>query len=382
MKISQVRCIPLYGRPLHDSWQERMATGREQIHVLVELRTDEGVTGLGSAFTSHALVAAALDLLNPILIGASALDPAAVAEDLHQRTFWQGRGGSVTHAISAVDIALWDLFGKITGQPVSRLLGGRHRDRIKPYASMLMGEPDVMKERVATGLERGFRAFKLGWGPFGRRDDFRFDESIVAAAREEGGDDIEIMVDAGGSEEYWPHGYKWALRTSRMLATYDVRWFEEPLRPDDLDGYIRLTEHAPLPISGGEVLTRRQSFKEWLDRRAVDYIQPDVTKVGGISEQHHIGRMAHENGILMVPHGWNTGVGLAADLQLVAAAINARWVEYMSPNEYIDTIVAEPFKLDNDGYLDIPNGPGLGIKWDPEGIAALSGGETISESTI
>src|SRR5690606_25485922 len=100
---------------------------------------------------------------------------------------------------------------------------------------------------------------------------------------------------------------------------------------DDIEGYVRLTEHAPLPIAGGEVLTRRQAFSEWIHRRAIDYIQPDVTKVGGISEQHMIGRFAYDNGILMVPHGWNTAVGLAADLQLVGAAFNARWVEYMTP---------------------------------------------------
>ena len=382
MKIAEVRCIPLYGQPVEESWQHRMYGNKEQMHVLVEVRTDEGVAGLGSAFTSGPLVEAAVRLLEPLLVGASAVDPTAVAETLHQKTFWQGRGGTVTHAVSAIDTALWDVFGKITGQPISRLLGGRFRERIKPYASMLMTEPAQMGDRIAEAIERGFRACKIGWGPFGRTGDHAFDEAIVAAAREAAGDDVELMVDAGASEEFWPHGFKWALRTSRMLADHNVAWFEEPMRPDDIDGFVRLTAEAPLPISGGEVLTRRQSFRPWIERHAVDYIQPDVTKVGGLTEQHLVGRHAYDHGVLMVPHGWNTGVGLAADLQVVAAAFNARWVEYMSPNEYIDPIVAEPFKIDADGYLDIPDGPGLGVKWDPDGIASLSGGPTISESTL
>jgi L-alanine-DL-glutamate epimerase-like enolase superfamily enzyme len=320
-------------------------------------------------------------LLRPFLIGASAIDPAAVAEKLHQATFWQGRGGSVTHAISGIDIALWDLFGKITKQPISRLLGGRHRETVKPYGSMLMTEPHAMKERLQAGLGRGFRAFKIGWGPFGRKD-ARTDEAIVAAAREAVGPDVELMVDAGGSESFWPHGYKWAVTAAKMLEQYDIQWFEEALRPDDLDGYIKLTEHSPVPISAGEVLTRRQSFTEWIEKRAVDYIQPDVTKVGGISEQRRIMQYANDHSILMVPHGWNTAVGLAADLQLLAAAENARWVEYMTPSPYIEALVQNPIKLDCDGMLRIPDGPGLGFDWNPDGIARLSKGVSLRSSRL
>ena len=127
-----------------------------------------------------------------------------------------------------------------------------------------------------------------------------------------------------------------------MLAEYDVVWFEEALRPDDLQGYIKLTEHAPLPITSCEVLTRRQSFMPWIEERAVDYIQPDVTKVGGLSEEYRIAMHAYDHSILFVPHGWNTAIGLAADLQLVAAVPTARWVEYITPAPYIEDLVAEP----------------------------------------
>ena len=127
------------------------------------------------------------------------------------------------------------------------------------------------------------------------------------------------MVDAGGSDAFWPNGYKWALNTAKMLADYDVHWFEEPLVPDALEDFAKLREHSPVPIAGGEVLTRRQAFQPWLEARAFDIVQPDVTKVGGISEERRIAWMAQEHGMRFIPHGWNTAVGLAADLQLASA---------------------------------------------------------------
>jgi L-alanine-DL-glutamate epimerase-like enolase superfamily enzyme len=213
----------------------------------------------------------------------------------------------------------------------------------------------------------------MGWGPFGRVSR-ELDEEIVSTARETVGADVELMVDAGGSDRYWPHGYKWALTTSQMLCDYGITWFEEPLRPDDLAGYCKLTEHARLPITSCEVLTRRQAFQPWIEQRAVDYIQPDVTKVGGLSEEFRIAMHAYDHSILFVPHGWNTAVGLAADLQLVAAVPTARWVEYITPAPYIeDLVLGDPFALDDKGHLDIPIGPGLGLDWNPEGIERFSG---------
>lgn len=144
--------------------------------------------------------------------------------------FWQGRGGSIEHAISGIDIALWDLFGKITNQPVSRLLGGNYRTQIKPYGSLLFDEVEPLKEKLKAAMKNGFKAIKLGWKPFGRRD-FQTDEQLVRTARETIGPDVELMIDAGGSEAFWPHGYKWALRTAQMLANYNVVWFEEALPP-------------------------------------------------------------------------------------------------------------------------------------------------------
>jgi L-alanine-DL-glutamate epimerase-like enolase superfamily enzyme len=371
MKISEVRTVALRGETPDTGWAQGTDPA-ENMHTLVEVRTDEGLSGWGSCFTSQALVEGALGLLRPLLIGECAIEPERVSEKLHQMTFWQGRGGAVTHAISGIDIALWDLLGKATNQPVARLLGGIYRDRTKPYGSLLFDDPPVLKEKLEVATARGFKALKLGWNGFGRVSR-QYDERLVKTARETVGPDVEIMVDAGGSEQFWPHGYKWALETAKMLADHAVTWFEEALPPDDIEGFIKLREHAPLPIATGEVLTRRQAFRPWIERGAVDIIQPDTTKCGGLSEARRIGWMAHDHNVLLVSHGWNTAVGLAADLHLAAALPVARYVEYLTPSPYIEDIVAPAsFTLDADGMLPIPQGPGLGIEMNEEGIERLS----------
>ena len=370
MRITDIKSIPLLGETPPSGWAHETQPA-DNLHTLIEVHTDEGVIGVGSCFTSKALIDGAMTLLNPLVIGESAIEPERVSEKLRQMTFWQGRGGPVEHAISGIDIALWDILGKATNQPVGRLLGGYYRDRIKPYGSMLFEEPPLLREKLQSAVSRGFRAIKMGWNQFGRVSD-KYDELLIKTARDTVGPDVELMVDAGGSEQFWPHGYKWALETARMLKDYDVTWFEEALVQDDLEGYVKLREHAPILITTGESLTRRQSFKPFIDRRAVDIIQPDSTKCGGLTEARRIGWMAHENGVLLVSHGWNTAIGLAADLHLAAAMPVSRWVEYITPSPYIEDIVAEPFKLDSDGMLPIPTTPGLGIQLNADGIARLS----------
>jgi L-alanine-DL-glutamate epimerase-like enolase superfamily enzyme len=310
--------------------------------------------------------------LAPLYLGETPLEPERVSEKLHANTFWMGRGGSVTHAISGIDIAMWDILGKVTGQPVGRLLGGRYRDRVLPYASLLMCEPGALVERLAAVAEQGFRAFKIGWGPFGRTS-CAMDEAMVRAAREAVSSDSLLMVDAGASDAFWPQDYKWAARTARMLAEHDVYWFEEPLPPDNLHDYVLLRNHSPLPVAGGEVLTRRQSFAPWLQQRAFDIVQPDVTKVGGISEERRIAWMAEENGIRFIPHGWNTALGLAADLQLASASRNTGLVEYLTGSPFIDDLVETPWKLDADGMLPVPDAPGLGVSLDTAAVEKYTG---------
>jgi len=372
MKIREIRCAGLRGATPEGGWSNELRP-EDCVHTLIAVHTDEGEVGLGSVFTNDALVRSALAVLEPLYKGESALEPERVSEKLHQNMFWLGRGGSITHAISGIDIALWDLLGKATGQPVSRLLGGRYRERVQPYASLLMDEPEKLRDHLLSVRAQGFRAFKIGWGPFGRRDRAT-DEAIVRAAREAIGDDSKLMVDAGGSDAHWPNGYKWALNTSKMLADYDVHWFEEALNPDALEDSIRLREHSPVKIAGGEVLTRRQAFQPWMVGRALDIVQPDVTKVGGISEERRIAWMAQDNGIQFIPHGWNTTVGLAADLHLAAAISNTDMVEYLTGSPFIDEITDGGWSLDADGMLAIPNTPGLGLKLDVDAVNKYTGG--------
>ncbi len=375
MKITEIRATGLRGATPEGGWSEELRP-EDSVHTIVSVHTDEGVTGYGSVFTNVDLVRAALAMLEHLYVGENALEAERVAEKLRQHMFWFGRGGSVEHAISGVDTALWDILGKATGQPVGRLLGGRYREKVRPYASIIMREPAELAEMLTELRRRKFAAFKIGWGPFGR-EGAKTDEAIVAAARKAIGDDGFLMVDAGGSAAYWRQGYKWALRTARMLADYDVAWFEEPLEPDAIADYRELRLRAPVPISGGEVLTRRQGFEPWLTTGALDIVQPDVTKCGGVSELRRVAWMAQEHGVRLIPHGWNTAVGLATDLQLASAFADTDFVEYLIGSPYIDELVTEPWSLDEDGMLAIPAKPGLGIELDAEAIAKYGDDERI-----
>ncbi len=371
IKITAIKAVGLRGSTPEGGWANEIKSD-DCIHTLIVVYTDQGITGWGSSFTNDLLVEGALRILEPLLIGENALEPERVTEKLHANTFWMGRGGSVTHAISGINIALWDILGKATGQPVSRLLGGRYRERVLPYASLLMQEPQPLAAHLHAVQAQGFRAFKIGWGPFGRRSNL-LDEQIVRAAREAVSDDALLMVDAGASDAFWQQGYKWALRAADMLADYGVKWFEEPLPPDNLADYVLLRSNARLPIAGGEVLTRRQSFVPWIQNGAFDIVQPDVTKVGGISEERRIAWMAHDHGVQFVPHGWNTALGLASDLHLVSASPGSDLVEYLTGSPFIDDIVEVPWKFDSDGMLPVPSGPGLGISINLDKVEKYSG---------
>ena len=177
------------------------------------------------------------------------------------------------------------------------------------------------------------------------------------------------MVDAGASNTFWPHGLKWALRTADMVKEYDAYWLEEALRPDALDDFAALRRQSRVPIATGECLTRRQSFLRWFAQGAMDIVQPDVTKVGGISEQIRIAWLANDFGIRYIGHGWNTAVGFAADLQLASALPTADLVEYIGGSPYVDDIKLGGWRLDNEGYVEIPEAPGLGIELDRAQLA-------------
>src|SRR2546421_208173 len=286
MKITDVRTIPLRGAT-HDTGWPGGTDPNEQMNTLLEIRTDEGLTGIGSCFTSLPFVEASLTHLKPMLLGETVFEAERVSEKLRQLSFWYGRGGAVEHTISGLDIALWDLMGKALNQPVSRLLGGNYRDRIKPYASIL---------------------------------------------------------------------------------------FEEALKPDDLAGFKELRQTSPVKIAPGEVFTRRQTFQPFITQRALDIIQPDLTKCGGLSEGRRMAWLAYDHGVLLVPHGWNTAIGVAADLALTAAMPVAGWVEYQTGVPYVEELIEPRFQLDKDGMLPIPTGPGLGVTLNPDAVAKFSRG--------
>jgi L-alanine-DL-glutamate epimerase-like enolase superfamily enzyme len=371
LKIKEIRSAGLrHGTP-EGGWANEIKAD-DCVHTLVAVFTDEGVTGWGSVFSNDELVRAALSLLAPLYLGENPLEPERVSEKLHANTFWLGRGGSITHTISGIDIALWDILGKVTQQPVGRLLGGRYRERVRPYASLLMREPQPLAEQLSALQSQGFRAFKIGWGPFGRRS-LALDEAIVRAARGALSAESLLMVDAGASDAFWRQDYKWAVRTAHMLADHGVFWFEEPLPPDNLHDFVLLRNHSPVPIAGGEVLTRRQSFTPWLQQRAFDIVQPDVTKVGGISEERRIAWLAEECGVRFIPHGWNTALGLASDLQLASAHRHTDLVEYLTGSPFIDDLTQGGWKLDADGMLPIPITPGLGVSLNMDAVEKHTG---------
>jgi D-galactarolactone cycloisomerase len=375
MRITDIKAAGLRGATPKGGWARELNPD-DNVHTLVAVHTDEGVVGVGSVFSSESLVRAALETLRPLCLGADPREPDRVSQILHENTFWLGRGGAVTHAVSGIDIALWDILGQVAGLPVSTLLGGRYRERVRPYASVLMDDPPVLKDDLARLVSLGFTAFKIGWGSFGRVSD-AVDEEIVRAARETVGPDAMLAVDAGGSDAFWPRGLPWAVRTAEMLAGYDVAWFEEALRPDDAEGFASLRERSRVPISGGEVLTRRQDFHRFLTAGAFDIVQPDTTKGGGLSESRRVAWLADEFGVAFIPHGWNTAVGLAADLQLAAALPGTELVEYKTGSAYIDELAADGFALDADGFLPVPSSPGLGLRLDPEALERYAPGHSL-----
>lgn len=371
MKITAIQAAGLRGGTPPGGWANELKPS-DCVHTLVAIHTDEGITGWGAVSTNDVLVQGALGVLAPLYLGENALEVERLTEKLNAHTFWLGRGGSLTHTISGINIALWDILGKATGQPVGRLLGGRYRDRVRPYASLLMEEPPVLRDKLTALCEQGFRAFKIGWGPFGRQSD-ALDEAIVHAAREAIGADALLMVDAGASDAFWPRDLKWALRTAHMLDRYGVHWFEEALPPDNLEDFILLRQQSPVPISGGEVLTRRQAFEPWIQSGALDIVQPDATKVGGISEFRRISWMAEDRGLRVIPHGWNTAVGLAADLQLASANRTTDLVEHLTGSPFIDELSSKPWSMDAEGMLPIPETPGLGVELNMDALERYTG---------
>src|ERR1700722_18507191 len=289
------------------AWYERRGA------MLVEIVGEDGLSGWGEAFGPPRLTAAVAEYYRPLLIGADALATETIWQMLYNRLRDHGQKGIAIEALSAIDIALWGLKGRHFGVPGQRALGGPLRKRVQAYATGFYRkrEGDPMQYLLQEAHDRvaaGFRAIKLKLG-FGIDDDVR----LCQAVREAVGPEIDIMVDAN-------HAYDAiaAIRLGRRIEALDIRWFEEPVPPEDLGGYREVKAALSIPIAGGEAEFTRWGFRQILVERAIDILQPDICAAGGISECRKIADMASAFGVRVNPHVWGTGVALAASLQLLA----------------------------------------------------------------
>ena len=364
MKIIDVEAIILR-QPRMDVSQ---ADGSQDA-LLIRVHTDEGITGIGEVDSLPPVIKAVVEApashaiasgLKPLLIGEDPLEIDRLWEKMFRGSIYYGRRGAAIHAISGIDIALWDIKGKALGQPVSRLLGGPHAPTIRAYASTLMPEtPEETRQLVARIGEQGFTAIKLGWGPWGRDPDL--DVALACAARETAGEKMVLMFDIGLG---WPNADH-AIRQVRRLEAYRPYWIEEPLWPDDVDGYAKLADAVETPIAAGEQDATRWGFQELMDRARVDVIQPDVTRAGGISETLRIGQMAAMRGVTTVTHSWSTGIIKAASLHLLAALPGSTFFEYCIQETALNqALTVERFPIDANGHVAFPTAPGLGIEID------------------
>lgn len=338
--------------------------------VLIRVRTDDGIDGYGEVDASPSVVRAIVEAprshaltagLRELLVGQDPRDIEAIWSRLYTGTMFFGRRGAAVMAMSGVDLALHDVVGKAYGVPAYQLLGGARRTSVKAYASTLMPDtPQEAADHAESLMAKGFRALKFGWGPLGRDD--ALDVALVAAIRDRVGPEVDLMIDIG-------HGWRnvvRATRQARRLAEFGLRWIEEPLPPDDLEGYRRLRDRSEVPIACGEESTTRYEFHQLFATGAVDIAQPDVARCGGLTEAKRIAMLADLYGVTVVPHAWSTGIVSTASAHLCAVLEQAEFVEYcVRPTELNTGLVATPLEV-RDGVAHLSDRPGLGIEIDHE----------------
>jgi L-rhamnonate dehydratase len=372
VKITDVEAVVLR-QPAVD---EGIADG-SQDDLVVLVHTDEGITGIGEVDSAPDAVAALVNApashaiansLRELLIGEDPLDVERLWDKMYRGVIYIGRRGIAIHAISGVDIALWDLKGKALGKPVSELIGTPRHERIRAYASRLMPDTtEEVTEAVAELRDQGFTAVKLGWGPLGQ--DPEHDVRLAAAAREAGGEGVEILIDAGlGYGAYAAT----AIRVARELEQLGVYWLEEPFEPDEYEAYAELADTVDINVAAGEQDATRWGFRELIERGHVDLIQPDVTRCGGITELLRIATLAQEHGVALVPHAWKSGIIKAASLHVNAVLPEALFQEYCVADTEINTkLTQQLLEIDEDGYVAVPTAPGLGIDLDEDVFSSL-----------
>jgi D-galactarolactone cycloisomerase len=340
--------------------------------LLIEIIGEDGLSGWGEAFGPPLLTAPIVEFYKPLLVGADALATELHWQNLYNRLRDHGQKGLAVEALSAVDIALWDLKGRHLGLPVHRLMGGPLRSRVQAYATGFYRKRDgnPLSYLVDEALQRadaGFSAIKLKLG-FGIDEDIRLCREVRRAV----GDTMAIMVDAN-------HAYDAtaAIRVGRQIEDLDIAWFEEPVPPEDLQGYRQVKSALRIPIAGGEAEFTRWGFRSILVDRVIDILQPDVCAAGGLSECKKIADMANAFGVRVNPHVWGSGVALAASLQLIATLPdNPPGLHPIPPLLELDqsehpirmAVLREPIRHQA-GWVEVPPGPGLGIEIDRTAFA-------------
>jgi L-alanine-DL-glutamate epimerase-like enolase superfamily enzyme len=366
MKITRVEPIPLRLPNVN----ERCDGSQETL--VVKVHTDEGLVGVGevdsSALVARAIIEAPLSHkicrgLAECVLGQDPFEIDRLVHRMVEGTIFFGRQGAVIQAMSGVEIALWDLAGKATGRPVYQLLGGAFRKKFRAYASILFGDTPGQTERSARELAgQGYRAVKFGWGPMGQGEDS--DLAHVRAARQGLGPDVELMVDAGLC---WDTAT--AIRRAQQFEPFRLTWLEEPLHPDNLQGYARLCARSPVRIAAGEEICDPNEFRQMMDVGGIDVAQVDVTRVGGLARSKRIGWESAERHRLCVNHSYKTGVNIAASLHFVAALPNTHYFEYcVEQGDLRKYLTKQSFPV-IDGDISVPEEPGLGVELDDEIVA-------------
>jgi L-alanine-DL-glutamate epimerase-like enolase superfamily enzyme len=340
---------------------DSMAGFRFHGWLIVEVFTDDGHVGIGNAALAPRLTKQAIDLyLGPLLIGADPFDVEFLWQHMYRRTVAWGRKGVGMTAISAIDIAIWDILGKAAKQPVFKLLGGRTKRRIPVYASRLYSQPlDTLAAETQKYRDEGYKAMKMrfGWGPADGAAGMQRNVELVRTVRDVAGDEIDIMADA-----YMGWNLDYARRMIPLLERYNLRWLEEPVIPDDIQGYVALKSLGRIPIAGGEHAFTQYEVRDLLEQRAVDYVQIDTNRVGGITQARKISALAESFAVPVVPHA-----GQMHNYHIVMASLNSPMAEFFPPvdvevgNELFWYIFdGEPTPAN--GFIDLSdNVPGLGL---------------------
>jgi L-rhamnonate dehydratase len=346
---------------LLDLPQASMSTFTFHGWLVVEIFTDNGLVGVGNAALAPPIAKQVIDLyLKPLLIGADPWDIEMLWQHMYRRTIAFGRKGIGMAAISAVDIALWDILGKSAKQPVYRLLGGRTKPRIPVYASRLYSiELSELAAEAKRYKNDGYRAMKLrfGWGPTDGAAGMQRNIDLVRTVRQTVGDGIDVMADA-----YMGWTLDYAKRMLPLLEPFNLRWLEEPVIPDDIHGYAELKSYARIPIAGGEHEFTVYGFRDLLAVRAVDYIQFDTNRVGGITQARKIAALAESHSVPVIPHA-----GQMHNYHVVMASLNSPLAEYfpivdVEVGNELFWYIFEGEPKAKDGYIDLDeNVPGLGL---------------------